>query len=165
MGVDITYYCVVGVRIEKAPFEETGTSKRKSGEHDFPESFKYHPETGRALWVEWNWTGLRIGGKFYDDFAPFGGDTEDSLLSVFPASLSSDDYGVLDRGCIDYSPDVFVGKVLGSMGQWGDDDVFVPLNFEFEEIRATVQDHLEPLGLWNEEIAGSFGVHFFVNAS
>lgn len=135
MGVDYEAYAIIGIPVRVSHFKEFKVVK--AFEHNYPETMKYCPNTGKALWVT---------HEHYTDAIDEDG-VGDCKLNGIPL-LRTDYYDEEDN---------FFVVALQVSTDCGDEMA----EFDPKEIKAKkkeIKEVLEPLGLWDESKFGLWAV-------
>ena len=142
MSVTVACDTVVGVMFPKERL--FGEKIEKTFDHNYPETMKFCPETGKKLWRVDKHAPLFPGLECGDD--RFAG-----LKLVYGPAVHE---RVGDNWESDHKT-FYVGKTFQTNGYQDDKRVSFINEKVLTEAKAEVKAKLEPLGLWNED---NFGV-------
>jgi hypothetical protein len=145
MSITVACDTVVGIKFEKKDLFEIKTVKAFN--HNYPETMKFCPETGKKLWSIDKWSAKFPGLERGDD--RFAGLKLVNGPNVYKKNDEST-YG------FESDPETFyIGKSFQTNGYQDDKRVSLITEKALAESKAEVKEKLEPLGLWDEK---NFGV-------
>jgi len=148
MGITVAVDTVIGVRLSKDKIYKT--DKVKAFDHNYPDTMKFCPETGKKLWKMDSWVARFPGLE--------RGDDRFASLKLVNGPYT---YKPNEEKSLGYDSDVetfYLGKSFETNGYQDDKRVSFISPEMIANIKDKVRANLEPLGLWDEKEFGIWTV-------
>jgi hypothetical protein len=139
MGADYTAIAVIGIEIDEKKIPVT-KHKEKTFNHNYPETVKYCPDTGKPLWKKWTTPNFT--------FDPDQESDETKLIKLMDIEVFK---GTDDK------PVILGYGTNDTDSNGGNDYSFVNMP-DINLIKTSLKNALEPYGMWKESEFGLYSV-------